>query len=344
MPGIAAGVASDSEEDYTGRKGKGADEPSSESEDSEAGDEVDAMMDLPTQQTQVKLASKARQSVSAEVFGKYHIKQAFKPQVIPKSNEVKEKIKQRLEQAFMFMALDDNDLKVVIDAMDEKKPQSGEFVIKEGDAGDCLFIVESGQLKCTKVIGGAEKFLKNYNPGDVFGELALLYNAPRAATIQSETDSHLWVLDRNTFNNIVKDASQKKRSKYESFLQTVPILQSMDHYERSKLADAIKETKVSAGEMIIKQGDLGESFYILVDGEAIATLNSDKAKAVMSYKPGDYFGELALLRGEPRAANVIAQKECKLISLDRKSFKRLLGPIDKILQRNMNHYLNYLTK
>ena len=62
----------------------------------------------------------------------------------------------------MFMALDDNDLKVVIDAMDEKKVVPGEFVIKEGDDGDVLFIVESGELNCTKVIDGASKFLKHF--------------------------------------------------------------------------------------------------------------------------------------------------------------------------------------
>ena len=72
----------------------------------------------------------------------------------------------------------------------------------------------------------------------------------------------------------MKDASQKKREKYENFLSTVPILQSMDHYERSKMADAIKETKFGKGDTIIKQGDLGETFYILVDGEAIATLDN----------------------------------------------------------------------
>ena len=71
-----------------------------------------------------------------------------------------------------------------------------------------LYIVEAGSLACTKVIGGKETFLKQYQVGDVFGELALLYNAPRAATIVAETDVQLWVLDRETFNHIVKGASQ----------------------------------------------------------------------------------------------------------------------------------------
>jgi len=143
----------------------------------------------------------------------------------------------------MFMSLDEKDLKVVIDAMDEKKVAPGEYVIREGDNGDVLYIVESGDMSCTKVLGGKETFLKNYGPGDVFGELALLYNAPRAASIQADTDCLLWVLDRNTFNNIVKDASQNKRNKYEQFLSTVPILTNMDKYERSKIADAIKEVR-----------------------------------------------------------------------------------------------------
>ena len=62
----------------------------------------------------------------------------------------------------------------------------------------------------------------------------------------------------------------------------------------------------------------------------------------MKYQPGDYFGELALLKDEPRAANVFAKSDIKFIYLDRKSFKRLLGPLNKILKRNMASYMNFV--
>lgn len=117
----------------------------------------------------------------------------------------------------------------------------------------------------------------------------------------------------------------------------------MDHYERSKLADAVKEKKLKAKQQIIKQGDkYDDIFYILVEGEAYVSFDQNPQEVVMNYSSGDYFGELALLRGEPRAANVFAQSDCKVICLDRKSFKRLLGPLNKILKRNMQNYINYM--
>jgi cAMP-dependent protein kinase regulator len=183
--------------------------------------------------------------------------------------------------------------------------------------------------------------VKEYSAGDVFGELALLYNAPRAATIIAETEGVLWSLDRECFNHIVKDAAVKRRERYVEFLCKVELLAGMDPYERSQLADVLKTEKFAQGDVVIKQGEEGNVFFIVEDGSAVATKvlhEGQQAQEVMRYGPGDYFGELALIRNEPRAANVQATSELKCLTLDRHSFKRLLGRLEDILRRNAKNY------
>lgn len=126
----------------------------------------------------------------------------------------------------MFSALDDEEFQTVIDAIEEVQGKEGDAIIKEGDEGNCMYILESGSLDCTKVFkaGDAPTHLKVYQPGEAFGELALLYNVPRAATITAKSPYVIWKLDRDTFNHIVKDAAAKKRQKYDDFLQSVTIL------------------------------------------------------------------------------------------------------------------------
>merc|ERR1711884_521946 len=99
--------------------------------------------------------------------------------------------------------------------------------------------------------------------GDVFGELALLYNAPRAATVTATEKSTCWSLDRETFNAIVKEAAQNKRNRYDAFLAKVPLLETMDPYERSQLADALRVEKVEDGAQVVTQGETGNTFYIV---------------------------------------------------------------------------------
>ena len=67
--------------------------------------------------------------------------------------------------------------------------KAGEKVINEGDNGDFLFVIEKGALNCTKAVNGEEKVVKTVNEGDVFGELALLYNCPRAASVVAKDAS-----------------------------------------------------------------------------------------------------------------------------------------------------------
>ena len=219
-------------------------------------------------------------------------------------------------------------------------------MIKQGEDGGELYVVDSGDLTCSKKFKPNEepKFLKEYHSGESFGELSLLYNAPRAATIQAKTDSVLLALDRECFNNIVKDAAMKRRERYESFLTKVDLLSSMDPYERMQLADGLQNHKFKAGEYVVKEGEQGDKFFMVEDGNLVATKvfkPGENAKEVKVYNSGDYFGELALLKNIPRQASILCKTDCKLVSLDKDSFKRMLGPLEEILKRNEEKYLKY---
>lgn len=326
-------------------KNKNENDSDSQSDDN-AEDDIDPKLDN-VEYTKKKMSVVPRSAVSAEVYGNYNKKENFVGRKIPKTEEQIQKIKTRILHSFLFGSLDSKDLDIVIEAMEEKKFKKDDYVIKQGDDGDCLFIVEEGKLDCfRKNKEGVEKKIKEYSEGDVFGELALLYNAPRAASLKCTDDVTTWCLDRETFNHIVKDAAQKKREHYEGILKKVEILSTMEPYELMQICDALKSITYKKGDYIIKEGEMGDIFYILEAGECDATKTLEPGKGetvIKEYKEGDYFGERALIKGEPRYANVVAKSDfVKVICLDRDSCKRLLGPITELLKRNMEKYQNFV--
>lgn len=160
-------------------------------QDSETESDNDSEGTLPPLPENKKGANrKPRNSVSAEAFGSWNKKSDFKAIIVPKNDETKDKIRARLSKSFLFNSLDERDFEIVIDAMKEVKLSPDDVVIREGDDGDYLYVVEKGQLQCSKIFPGNTEptNLIVYQPGGAFGELALLYNAPRAATITAIDD------------------------------------------------------------------------------------------------------------------------------------------------------------
>ncbi|CAG7814984.1 unnamed protein product, partial [Allacma fusca] len=101
----------------------------------------------------------------------------------------------------------------VIDAMFERKVTKGEYVIKQGEDGDNFYVIQSGKYKVFVKIDSEPqaKAVGGYDGAGSFGELALMYNMPRAATVQAESDGSLWAMDRQTFRRIVLKNAFKKR-------------------------------------------------------------------------------------------------------------------------------------
>jgi len=304
-------------------------EPSKATAEEEESEEEDDADDEPPPDFDKPQSNRARTSVSAEAYGEWNTKKAFVPPVNIKNDDQKDRLKSVLLTSFLFSSLENNDLNIIIGAMKEVIVDVEEFVINQGESGDFLFVIESGKFECIK----DSQVVKTCQNGDVFGELALLYNCPRAASVKSKEQGVLWQLDRETFNAIVKEAAQKKRQRYDAFLAKVPLLASMDAYERSQLADALRSESFAGGQTIVSQGEVGQKFYIIEEGEAVA---SKSGVQVMSYSVGDYFGELALIRNQPRAATVACKGDAKILSIDSASFHRLLKVSD-LLDRSAKY-------
>ena len=290
-----------------------------------------------------------RTSVSAESLAPASADDTnWKAPSYPKTSEQLSRLRDAVSHNFLFSHLDDDQSSQVLGALQERKvPAKDVRVIVQGDAGDYFYIVEQGQFdiyvsKTGTVEAGVDGLgnkVATNGPGTSFGELALMYNAPRAATVVSTESSVLWQLDRVTFRCILMDSAFQRRRMYESFLEEVPLLSSLTSYERSKIADALETTKYPGGTTIIKEGDVGDKFYILESGEADARKRGVD-KPVKSYKKGDYFGELALLEDKPRAASVTSITEVKVATLGKDGFQRLLGPVESIMRRDDPRKLN----
>lgn len=305
-----------------------------ESEESEDDDDDE----LPEEMQYIKSDAqqgRSRASVSAEAYGSWNMKKEFVAKVIAKTDQQKARIREVLGSSFMFSALDEKEMSVVVDAMSEVIAEVDETLIEQGDDGDFLFVIETGKLDCVKKTGDVSAVVKTCEAGDVFGELALLYNCPRAASVVAKEKCSLWKLDRDTFNSIVKDAAAKKRNLYETFLSNTPLLAPVAKYELSQIADAIKVETCESGVVVVKEKDPGDKFYIVEEGALDVTISG---ATVMKYNTGDYFGELALMNNQPRNATVTTTATTRLLTLDRRSFKRLLGPLEELLKKNMGKY------
>ncbi|CAH8488259.1 unnamed protein product [Heterobilharzia americana] len=280
-----------------------------------------------------------RHSVAAESFNPATIT-GLESIVYPKSVAQKLRLKSVVKPIFIFRSLDENQLRRVIDAMKETPVTKGQVIIHQGDDGDYFYIIESGNydiLINDEVIG-------SYAGSGSFGELALMYNTPRAATIIAKTDGVLWSVDRATFQHIVLRQAFLKRQLYETWLSSVPLLRSLSVYERGNLADALGSHTYEDGAWIIQEGEPGEEMYFIEEGCVEISAKNCKGEEVVlkQLHKNDYFGELALILHEPRKASARAIGRTKLAVLDVSSFERLMGPCVEIMQRELGHYRNQL--
>jgi cAMP-dependent protein kinase regulator len=182
------------------------------------------------------------------------------------------------------------------------------------------------------------ELVNSLGAGQHFGEVALVTDAPRNATVIAETPSVLLTLGRDDFDTLVKHhlefAKNIKTNIHSKWiLRNMPILDELDAMDLNYLANMLKTETFKAGDKVITQGDIAEKFYIVQSGELrIYQEMNGGIKELDHHSAGDYFGEIALLNKSPRTANVVALTDVELLSLEADKFQNLLGDFSKMKQ------------
>ncbi|KXS14977.1 camp-dependent protein kinase regulatory subunit [Gonapodya prolifera JEL478] len=313
--------------------------------DSDEEEEEDQAAPLPPAAPPAYANRGRRTSVSAESITPSN--EPYEKINIPKSPEQRERIEAAVRDHILFRNLDEDQRGDVVNAMAEVHCPTGHSIITQGAVGDFWYVVESGTFDIFVSKEGKPAIkVASSGAGQSFGELALMYNAPRAATVTATSESVVWALDRVTFRRILMENTSKKRRMYETFLEEVPLLISLEPYERHKIADNLESVTFEDGGVVIRQGDKGDAFYIIEAGEA-RVFKRDQEGVEYEFpglSRGSYFGELALLTDNPRAATIVAKGRLKVAKIDAKAFTRLLGPCVDILKRNMNNYASVASR
>ncbi|GLE03985.1 hypothetical protein PINS_up012896 [Pythium insidiosum] len=326
---------SDTEDDDDEKMFTDSDDEQTDSEDS------GASVDEPVNMAEIAarlgpLSARHRRSV---VSSYVPVDKSWRPPVHAKSDQDEAAIRRSVRRNLLFANITEETLQILVNAMKYLAVRKGDVIIKQGDAGDLFYILDSGM--CEVVINGrVVGEVDGTSDRNFFGELALLYDAPRAATVRAATDVECWSLDRITFKRVLMETTMKQRQLYLDFIDQVPIFSTLSAYERMIVADALRVQYFEPHCVILEEGTAGDDFYIVEDGEVMCTKGGEEVSARLG--SGDFFGELALVTNDVRMATVRAVRKTKCLVLDRKTFKRLLGPMQEHLRKRADLYELYM--
>ncbi|XP_074525807.1 cGMP-dependent protein kinase 1 [Halichoeres trimaculatus] len=219
--------------------------------------------------------------------------------------------------------LDEGEIRAITACMSPTTINQGCYVIQEGTNGAQAYVLEEGRLDVIK--DGLKLF--TIEPGDVFGELALLYSCTHTFSISAQTDSKLWVIDRKSYQTILMQSGLNSLSHSMELLSSVPFLQSLPEDVIMKLCDLTEQTCYSDGDYIIRQGAAGDTFYIISRGQVKVTEKKqghDEQTILSQLSDGQWFGEKALWGEDNRTVNVIASGDVACLVIDKETFKEII--------------------
>lgn len=278
-----------------------------------------------------------------------------------------EELKELLKSSVAFSVLCDEEIEHLADCFEFVEFTLGQAIVRAGDEGDAFYVVYSGRAR---VLGldksGEEVTVGTLNRGNGFGEQALLNNSVRSHTVRAAGEVCALRLAKEDFNDLLErqPALRPYFDKYISdisirnFLKLSTALSPLSPNEIRELLAAMHQMEFSQNDAIIREGETGNSLFILRSGAAKVVKESQGERILTQFKPGDCFGESALLNGQRHTASVYATEASSAFCLGKSDFDRLSAaspglqkclrsnvtspdstPADQVDQQDANHSL-----
>lgn len=208
----------------------------------------------------------------------------------------------------------------------------GEVVFKQGDPGDALYVVADGWVRVVAE-GPPRTELGRLDDGEFFGEIALVTDEPRSATVEAATDAWVLALDRALVHQVMEEDGwvitvmlKFLRDRFvDRLMRTHPLFKALPPEDRVKIAEKARFVEIEAGRALIRQGDLPKGLFIMVAGKVDITREQDGVIHKLAVlKPGDLCGEMSLLSRKPAVATARAGTKCFAIELPAGAFYQLV--------------------
>jgi len=233
----------------------------------------------------------------------------------------------------LFAGLDPSELSSIAGALGEQRVDAGTAIVQQGDPGDAMYILVEGEVEV--LVKASEdaptEQVARLVRGDFFGEIAVLEDVPRTATVRAVTPVTLYVLGRSALQGAVKEKlvterKLRERFRHYDFLKRLPLFRELEPQQFARIAGEITVREASAGEVLVTQGRPGEALFTIETGraEVVVSAEGDTERKVAELGPGEYFGEISLLLAQETTATVRALAAMTLLVLPREAFAELL--------------------
>ncbi|MFT3692676.1 MAG: cyclic nucleotide-binding domain-containing protein [Kofleriaceae bacterium] len=227
----------------------------------------------------------------------------------------------------IFAALPTDTLEAVIEHLDLKELYNGEELFHEGDRGTTMYVISEGEVEVT----AAGQPLASLHAGEFFGEIALVTDLPRSATVRAKGKVELLSLDRAALveANLVNALLHFVRDRLvDRVTRTAPLFRPFSDDERTQLASRFEFIEVDPDTTLITEGVKSDGLYVMLAGRADVTREAH----VATLASGDVFGEMSLMANRGSTATVRATTRLLALRLPASVFQELIMTYPQVLE------------